>query len=70
MRHSNGKGLAAFTFALGVVVGMLVRLSFRSTGRKAEHDIAVEKLRHSGEFFLGGMSAENAPLSEHRLEAP
>lgn len=70
MPYSNEKGLAAFTFALGVAVGMLVRLSVKSTRRKVEHDIAVEKLRHSGEFFLGGMSAEGAPLSEPQLEAP
>ena len=65
MRHSNEKGfLPIATFALGVVIGILVRHGFRSGARKQEHDIAVEKLRHSGEFFLGGMSAENERVSE------
>lgn len=65
--NSDEKKLAAFTFALGIVVGMLVRFSFRSGIRKEEHDIAIEKLRHSGEFFLGGMTPKIERVSEPPL---
>jgi hypothetical protein len=46
---------------------MLVKVGLRSGSRKQEHDIAVEKLRHSGEFFLGGMTPENERVSEPQL---
>ena len=58
----NEKGLALGAFAAGVIVGMLVRVGIRSQSRKAEHDIAFEKLRHSGEFFLSSEATD--PASE------
>ncbi|HVD59706.1 MAG TPA: hypothetical protein VNC11_02455 [Gemmatimonadaceae bacterium] len=56
----NEKGLALGAFAAGVIVGMLVRVGIRSQRRKAEHDIAFEKLRHSGEFFLSSEATDPA----------
>jgi len=56
----NEKGLALGAFAAGVIVGMLVRVGIRSQSRKAEHDIAFEKLRHSGEFFLSSEATDPA----------
>ena len=60
MRHLNEKGLALGAFAAGVLVGMFVRVGMRSQNRKLEHDIAFEKLRHSGEFFLSGDATDPA----------
>lgn len=63
----NEKGLALGAFAAGVIVGMLVRVGIRSQNRKVEHDIAVEKLRHSGEFFLSREATDPASVSDAEL---
>lgn len=59
--QENGRGLVTLTaFALGIAVGLLVRMSQRTHERKDLRDNAYATLRESGEHFFGAQEDEPA----------
>lgn len=61
MPHDNGRGLVMLAaFALGIAVGLLVRMSQRTHESKELRDNAVATLRESGEHFFGPLEDEPA----------
>ena len=68
MQAANGRGLVTLgAFALGLAVGLLLRLSQRTHERKDLRDNAMATLRESGEHFFGPLEEE--PAREPALNA-
>ncbi len=68
MQVSNRSGLVTLgAFALGLAVGLLLRLTQRKHARTDLRDNAVATLRESGEHFFGAL--ENEPAREPILDA-
>ncbi len=68
MQVSNRSGLVTLgAFALGLAVGLLLRLTQRNHARMDLRDNAVQTLRESGEHFFGPLDDE--PAREPTLEA-
>ena len=61
MQVANRRGLVTLgAFALGLAVGLLLRLTQRIHERKDLRDNAMATLRESGEHFLGPLEDEPA----------
>jgi hypothetical protein len=65
---ANRRGLVTLSaFALGLAVGLLLRLTQRAHARKDLRDNAMATLRESGEHFFGPL--EDEPAREPVLDA-
>lgn len=68
MQVANRRGLVTLgAFALGLAVGLLLRLTQRKHTRMDLRDNAVATLRESGEHFFGPL--EDEPAREPILDA-
>lgn len=68
MQVANRRGLVTLgAFALGLAVGLLLRLTQRNHARMDLRDNAVATLRESGEHFFGPL--EDEPAREPILDA-